>query len=241
MAIITTRRETKEIVRTSYAGRVLKVKRVNETRNTSDTLDYSDYRTVESTYALVWLGTYNVPAYSRGEEVDGLSAPLREDREGNTWNPARALEFNEQFAWVDCTTLCPWRDQDDHIAEVDAVMGHGDPMMWANFIAWEAYQKALVAKAAKAAEEARKAKEAAAAKKQKQAEAKAAKEAAAENAAKAMLAHIPAKGTTVTVDGFTGKIFWTGATKYYGKWNARAGVKNAAGEVRWVDASHWAK
>lgn len=151
MPIISRNRETNEITNNSYAGRVLKVERVKETRNVSDTLDYSDYRTVESTYALVWLGTRGVPAWTNGA-LGRAIAPLREDTEGNTWNPVRALEFNEQFAWVDCTTLCPWRDQDDHIAEVDAMADTCDPMMLVNYVAWCSHQDALRLAAAQAAE-----------------------------------------------------------------------------------------
>ena len=110
-----------------------------------------------------------------------------------------------------------------------------------NLIAWRSYQAALEAKLAAAAEKAAAVAAKAEADRAKRAAAKTAKLAAAEAEARKLLAHIPAKGTTVTVDGFTGKVFWTGVSKYYGKWNARAGVKDAKGEVRWIDASHWAK
>jgi hypothetical protein len=39
------------------------------------------------------------------------------------------------------------------------------------------------------------------------------------------------------VDGFTGKVFWMGVSKYRGAYNARAGVKDSKGEVAWIDAA----
>ena len=72
---------------------------------------------------------------------------------------------------------------------------------------------------------------------EKQQAKKQAKEDALRSEAEKLLARIPAKGTMVTVDGFTGQVFWTGVSKYYGKFNARAGVKNSKGEVQWIDAT----
>ena len=66
---------------------------------------------------------------------------------------------------------------------------------------------------------------------------KTAKEAVLKAEAEKLLSRIPAKGTVVTVDGFTGKVFWAGVSKYYGAFNARAGVKDSKGEVRWVEAT----
>jgi len=116
----------------------------------------------------------------------------------------------------------------------------GEPLMWANLVAWEAYHKAAAEKRAEelrieqearhAAEEAEKAKRAARHAK------KVAKEATMKAETEKLLARIPAKGTIVTIDGFTGQIFWAGCSKYYGKWSARAGVKNAKGEVAWISA-----
>ena len=39
------------------------------------------------------------------------------------------------------------------------------------------------------------------------------------------------------MDGFTGKVFWMGVSKYRGAYNARAGVKDSKGEVAWIDAA----
>ena len=66
---------------------------------------------------------------------------------------------------------------------------------------------------------------------------KTAKDAALKAVAEGMLARIPAKGTVVTVNGFTGKIFWTGVAKYRNQWNANAGVKDTKGVVQWISAS----
>ena len=81
-----------------------------------------------------------------------------------------------------------------------------------------------------AAEEAEKAKRVA-----RQAK-KQAKEDGLKAEAEKLLARIPAKGTMVTVDGFTGKVFWVGVNKYYGKFTARAGVKDTKGTVQWISA-----
>jgi membrane protein involved in colicin uptake len=104
---------------------------------------------------------------------------------------------------------------------------------------WDAHaaQLAVEAEEKRAAAEAQRA--AAAAVEAAKAAKKAAKDAALRVEAEKLLARIPPKGTTVTVDGFTGKVFWTGASKYYGKWTARAGVKNAKGTVQWVSADRF--
>lgn len=79
-----------------------------------------------------------------------------------------------------------------------------------------------------------------------EAEAAAAREAAKEAARKAELA-TPYKGKVVVVargrkvpKGTTGTVIWYGAGKSFGYGPApmRAGVKDAAGEVHWVDAKH---
>jgi hypothetical protein len=222
-----------------YAGRVLKVEDVTESRNFSDTFDYTDFRTTTCTYALVWMGTRGIPTEYRGgrDVVWYLENDVPEYRKGDV----RDLEFHEQFAWVDCTNIFSDRNNYSLSPAADAIVPTQETaLMWANYIAWQAHQKALEeaaqAKALADAEAARKE----AAERAKIAAAKVAKKAAKDASAKAiaegMLARIPAKGTEVTVDGFTGKVFWTGATKYYGKWSARAGVKDSKGNVQWVPA-----
>jgi len=70
---------------------------------------------------------------------------------------------------------------------------------------------------------------------------KAARIAASQPAAEALLAKVPPKGTTVTVDGVTGKVAWMGTKVYRGRWSARVGVKDAVGQMHWVDAAKVAR
>ena len=217
--------------RYDYVGRVLEVRTALENRNWSDTLDYTDFRTTSCTYALVWLGTHGVPA-----------AAMTRWGEPCSWKaePARDLEYFEQFIWVDCTCLFVDRGQTIMEPTVDAEMGQGgDPMMWANYLAWQSYQKAaaekLEAQRAAAAAQREEARKAAAAKHA----AFMAKSAAEKATVEAAMLKTPAKGSAVTVDGFTGKVFWKGVKLYRNRWTGTVGVKNVRGEVRWVDVSHW--
>lgn len=230
-----------ESVEQLYVGRVLRVEKVQETRNWSDTMDYTDYRPTECTYALVWLGTQGVPPRFVGNRL----LVWYYEGEVPSWagDKVRDLEIHEQFAWVDCTNLFTDRGQPclTPVADTfDMQLLHGGPEMIEGLAAWEAYHTARIAKeeAELAAEKVQRAKVEAevAAKKAESAAKKVAKDAVAKAEAEALLARIPAKGTVVTVDGFTGKIFWTGASKYYGKWSARAGVKDSRGTVQWVPA-----
>lgn len=248
MAIIKTSRDfsspaasTKE---TYFEGRVLKVETVTETRNWSDTLDYTDYRTTACTYALVWLGTHNLPPrtfHKEGRpavESDLLQAKIS----GYMADKVRDLEFFEQFAWVDCTNIFSDRFGFRLTCEVDSSFAdsHKEPLMWVNYLAWESFHETRVARetaeGAARAEEKRIAEAAEAAKKAATAAKRAATDEAKKAAAEAILAAAPAKGATVTVNGFTGIITWKGTKKFYGKWQARVGVKNASGEMIWVDA-----
>ncbi len=221
-------------VDTLFAGRVIRIKTEVETRNWSDTFDYTDMRSVTATYALVWLGTHGVPPEVRHGRPMTYSTPC-------SWHVPRDLEFHEQFAWIDCTNMFVDRNGYALQATVDGEYGmFGEPLMWANLIAWESHHKAVAEKRAeelRIEREARAAAEAAVAAKKAASKAKRdAKDAIMKAAAEGMLARIPAKGTEVTVDGFTGKVFWTGCSKYRGAWSARAGVKNGKGEVVWVPA-----
>ena len=220
-------------VETFFAGRVVRTEVVSETRNWSDTMDYTDYRTTKCVYALVYLGRHGLAPMSRlGRPVTGVNPfPGSETRD---------LEVGERFAWVDCTNLFVWRGCPALMPEVDTFdmqLLFGGPEMLEDLAAWDAYQVELASLAAAerrvAAQKAEAQRQAAAVK----AEKKAAKEAQLKASAEALLARIPAKGTTVTVDGFTGKVFWTGVSKYRGTYNARAGVKDSKGEVAWIDAA----
>jgi len=226
--------EPSSVVETLFVDRVIRIETAVETRNFSDTFDYTDMRSVTATYALVWLGTHGVPPHTRHGRQKADATP-------SSWVATRDLEFHEQFAWVDCTNMFVDRNGYRLAVKLDGSHGlFGEPLMWANLVAWEAYHKAAAEKRAEelrieqearhAAEEAEKAKRAARHAK------KVAKEATMKAETEKLLARIPAKGTIVTIDGFTGQIFWAGCSKYYGKWSARAGVKNAKGEVAWISA-----
>ena len=224
-----------------FQHRVLRIEKTTETRNWSDTLDYSDHRSTECTYALVWLGKRGVPPrvpfHANGRSVAYIDAPK--------WDAdkIRDLEVHEQFAWVDCTNLFVDRNGYSLVPSVDPFdmqLLHGGPEMLDGLAVWEAYHAARIARAE--AERMAKLAEAAAqvaaekAKKDARQAKRDAKIQAEKAVAEGQLARIPTKGTTVTVDGFTGKVFWIGVSKYRGKWNARAGVKDPKGNVQWVPA-----
>lgn len=224
-----------------FQHRVLRIEKTTETRNWSDTLDYSDHRSTDCTYALVWLGTRNVPPreaqYAAGRVTAYIDA-LKWDAD-----KVRDLEVHEQFAWIDCTNLFSDRNGYSLAATVDPFdmqLLHGGPEMIEGLAVWEAYHNARLEKLAEEARIAAAARQAIIdAEKAKKAASQAKRDAklqAAKSEAEELLARIPAKGTTVTVDGFTGKVFWVGVSKYRGKWNARAGVKDARGNVQWIDA-----
>ena len=231
---------------TLFAGRVLKVENVSETRNHSDTLDYTDNRATDCTYALVWLGTHGVPPTVSGRDGrahvnwESLRDPSRE--QGGFDAKPRELEYWEQFAWVDCTNLFTWRGSDHREPEVDTEMGKGgEPLMWANYLAWQAHQKGLAEKAQRELE--------AAVARAREEKAKRSAKLAAKNAkldlqkahVEAQMVHTPTKGTTCTVDGFTGQVFWKGTKLYRGKWRGTVGLKDSKGQVAWIDVGHWAK
>lgn len=219
-----------------YAGRVVAVETITETRNWSDTMDYSDFRTTTCTYALVWMGTRGVPAEYRGGR--DLVWYFENDVPEYRKDDVRDLLPHEQFGWVDCTNL--FSDRNGFSLDC-AVDGLDMQLLWGGvemLDAYAAYKAHLVARkeleareAERVAEEARKG---AAARKAK-ADKKAAKEAAAKSESEKLLAKVPAKGTKVTVGGFSGKVFWVGVTKYRSKWQARFGVKDSKGNVQWFD------
>ena len=58
---------------THFLGRVVRTEVVTETRNWSDTLDYSDYRSTQCIYALVYMGRHGiVPMTRNGRTVAGV-------------------------------------------------------------------------------------------------------------------------------------------------------------------------
>ena len=239
MAIIKSYRDRTTGLNTSelfFEGKVLKVESTREDRNWSDTLDYSDYRATTCTWALVWLGEHGVVPSRRGFAT---ARPMAFLEEAN-WMVRQPLAPAEQFAWIDCTNLFSDRHGYSLLATVDEnwkQAAFGGPVMWENYLLWQAAQEQIKVDVSKAFDERciaeAKLKAAADAK----VAVKAAKDAALKTAAEALLARIPAKGTVVTVNGFTGKIFWTGVAKYRNQWNANAGVKDTKGVVQWISAS----
>jgi hypothetical protein len=216
-----------------FIGRVLEVEKTSEQRNWSDTMDYSDWRTTNCTYALVWLGPVAVPPTLYGGRQHTYA-------ERCSWQVEKQLSVGEQFAWVDCTGL--FADRNGHglspaVDTFDMQLLHGGPLMLDNLVTWRQLtldrdREQLKAVAARRAEaDAAEAVKAAAS--AKRSAAAAAKLEASRAAANEDFKKIPAKGAMATVDGVTGKVFWTGVTKYRGAFAARYGVKNAQGVVAW--------
>lgn len=226
---------TGEDVEHLFVGRVLRIEKTIERRNWSDTLDYSDHRDTDCTWALVWLGTHGIPPRVGHRVVAGP--------ERYSWETPCDLTIGEQYAWIDCTNLFADRNSFRLTPVVDTFdmqLLHGGPEMIEGVAAWEAFHAARIRaelEAIRVRDEARAAVIAAEAAKKAARQAKRdEKLAAAKSVAEAALARIPAKGTRVTVGDFTGTVFWRGVASYYGKWNARAGVKDAKGNVQWIDA-----
>jgi hypothetical protein len=237
MAIIRTTTEQSTNVVTAqtihFLGRVVRTEVVTETRNWSDTMDYTDYRSTKCIYALVYMGRHGIAPMTRAGRTAAGVIPY-------PGSELRDLEAGERFAWIDCTNLFSYRGVPVTTAAVDTFdvqLLHGGPEMFDDLAAWDAHQVVLQKAAAEERQAAAKAAEAQRQATIAKAEKKAAKEAQLKASAEALLARIPAKGTTVTVDGFTGKVFWMGVSKYRGAYNARAGVKDSKGEVAWIDAA----
>ena len=225
-----TKRYSETKSETFFAGRVLEVRKYTDRRNMSDTLDYTDWRSVECVEALVWLGTHGVPPW------EGRMTRTPDEFSSSYGPQPRDLEFHEQFAWIDCSNHFTWRGEPARTPTVDATFGTGEPLMWANFIAWKAHTAAETER--KVAELQARKEEADRLNREERLreEARQAKDKALQDAAAALLVKV-VKGNTYTVDGFTGQAFWTGTKKYRGKWQARVGLKNATGQVAWIDAS----
>lgn len=212
-----------------YRGRVIKVEKTSERRNWSDTMDYTDFRTTDCTWALVYIGRHGIPPMNYGVR-----------RNVSYFGNERPLEPIERFAWVDCTGLFIDRGCPHRIPEVDTIdmqLVFGGQEMFEDLKTWE---QALINEREelnlRAAEAAQKALQEQQKKAKKEAE-KLAKEQSKQTEAQKLLSRIPSKGTQVTIDGFTGEIFWTGVSKHRGSYNARAGVKDSKGNVIWVDAT----
>jgi hypothetical protein len=224
---ITTKRWTNDPAHTTtnvaHAGRVLRVEHRQESRNHSETADFSDWRTVMCTYAVVWLGERGIPG-------------------GHWWRPdlERELDIHEQITRIDCTNLFGWMDSSTVSVEVDTDI---DPRAEVALLTWEAFEKARVeasrrAAEAEAARHAEEVKKAAAAKAAREAK-KQAKLTATAVVAEVELAKVqPLKGKVVTLkSGFQGTLFWAGIKAYRGVNSARIGVRTSKGDVEWAAAS----
>jgi hypothetical protein len=215
--IVDTYRRKVALVTEEYAGRVIEVRAFKAERNMSDTLDdRSDWRQVECTEALVWLGPRNLD--HMGRDLGPLCARL-------------------QFTWIDCSNHFAWRGEPIKTPLVDAVLekGTGSREMWKAFFSWtlavaeEDLRQQEVRRAITAKADAKHA--VAKARADKHAE----KSAAAKRAAEAQLAASPAKGTRVKAGTIEGTVGWRGVQMYRGKWNARIGVKQGT-EMFWFNA-----
>jgi hypothetical protein len=124
MAITTTYgnpRYGDQVTTVNFEGRVVSVDQVNERRNWSDTLDYSDWRMTDCTIATVYLGRYGAKdAYDRydaatmpPERYEALVADKRR-------SPLVELPAHERFLKVDVTNMWSWRTGKVDAATVDA-------------------------------------------------------------------------------------------------------------------------
>lgn len=216
-----------------FEGRVLKVETSTETRNWSDTLDYSDMRSTHCTWALVWMGLSGHRPYDiKCRFVTHLNT-------ATSLEAAYDLLPHEQFAWVDCTNIFSDRygySLKASVCENWKQVAFGGPIMWENYLIWEAHNKQLKAVAQQLEVDRLIAVDKHAAEYAAKVAAQQTKDNTLKTIAEGMLPLIPSKGTTVTVEGFTGKIFWSGVSKYRNKWNANAGIKDINGIVKWVPA-----
>lgn len=116
-----THTDTNGVQTVTHTFQVVQVRKCRATRNLSDTLDYSDYQTVDVTEALVYMGTTkNVNDYEKGYMV--VERPIL-----------------ERFEWIDCSNLFTWRGADVMIPTVDKVL-HPDVVI--NYVH---YREALTA------------------------------------------------------------------------------------------------
>ena len=197
---------------------VVQIEQVTETRNVSGTLDYTDFRSVNAVWALIFVGDVGPKPW------DGPRPTFRDYQVKH-----EQLDFHEMFQWVDCTNVWWHHDRlmkpiiDD--AEVERLAGLLDEWKaaWASIreterLEQEAQRLRIEAERRLAWER----KEAAQAR-------KLARDATAQAAALGG-ATLPAKGAEVIAAGRRGQVFWSGVTKHRGKWGARVGVRFARGE-----------
>lgn len=219
-----------------FKNAVLKLHTQSESRNCSDTLDYSDFQTVTARYALVWLPALDASMkyYLRndGPSLNGVkqivAVLVNADYSFGDANGASAskLPAEQQFAWIDCSNHMAWRYGVTRAPEMDAfaAVTHFTAQMLEAYFVYDENQKKLAIDAEKAVMAA------------KSREDERLKKAAAEEQAEQALKHSLEiklasggfkKGVSVKTSKGSGKIAWTGITKYRGKWDARIGVRIA--------------
>lgn len=110
----------------SYVGRVVAVEQFYASRNHSDTLDYTDFRTVLCTSALVYEGRE-----AAAGSWDSWRCCTRKEPE--------PLDVQDRFRYVDCTNIFAWRGSNLVHCTADADMD-SDPEMAEDFAAWVAGQ-----------------------------------------------------------------------------------------------------
>lgn len=129
-------------VETFFAGRVIEIRTAKEERNCSGDLDISDRRTVETKYALVWLGTTGKDVskwmHTGGPGAGSMSLSTLQ------YCKERELSFEEQFVWIDCSNIRTYAGQPEIEVEVDAVISDPktDLVMWVNYMAWKSHTEA---------------------------------------------------------------------------------------------------
>lgn len=121
MAITTTYGPPPSTSVSHFEGRVVSVDRVQERRNWSDTLDYSDWRLTDCTVATVYLGSRGAAdAYDRYDAAtmppERYEAMVADKR----WSPIVDLPAHERFMKVDATNIFAWRTGAVVTATVDA-------------------------------------------------------------------------------------------------------------------------
>lgn len=223
-----------KVVEVAFQNRVVAIKRYLARKNVSDTLDVSDYQTVEVVEALVWLGQENFPPVTYSYQPE----PTIRYPWGSSvgyGGMVRELEPIEQFAWLDCSNIFVWRGAAELRPEVDEG-AQLEPEAAAMYPLWQAFvqeKTKFLIQQANERQAALNAAKAEAAEKQAQ---KAAKLEGTRAAADADFRKLPSIGTVMEVDGFTGKLFWKAVKPFRGKYKARIGLRDVNGVVKWMDA-----
>lgn len=219
--------------RESFKGAVLEIFERNQTRNVSDTLDYTDFRTVKCTYALVWLPAADPNMiYRRWRQLDfapGTYTLSVHHRYGNEesvdWSKNEPFE---QFGWIDCSNMFAWRNETLTLVTDDAfkfVMPFTGKMIEAYIIFKEKLEQLKQMKADAARADAIR-KEAEERRLLEIERAKSARDSAAREVALNVLSSSGLKfGQRVVTSKGTGQITWTGVNKYRGQHHARVGVR----------------